>query len=115
VIVYLQLLYNGQTACCRARLRGKLCHGLHRILGRDCIAAGSSKRHAVILCGHKTNHILHSYHVVAEQALQQVMLIIGVLNFVSVNHGEGALSLQPPANTTWKRIGAGVPPGLQIQ
>ena len=48
----------------------KLFHDLRRTAVRNFIAQGLPERLVMALTGHKTNHMLHRYHVVVEQDLR---------------------------------------------
>lgn len=51
----------------------KLFHDLRRSAVRNFIAAGLPERLVMALTGHKTNHMLHRYHVVVEQDLRDAL------------------------------------------
>ena len=51
----------------------KLFHDLRRTAVRNFIAQGLPERLVMALCGHKTNHMLHRYHVVIEQDLRAAL------------------------------------------
>jgi integrase len=51
----------------------KLCHDLRRTAVRNFIAQGLTERLVMALTGHKTNHMLHRYHVVVEQDLRAAL------------------------------------------
>ena len=42
---------------------------------RNYVAQGLPERLVMALCGHKTNHMLHRYHVVVEQDLGEALLV----------------------------------------
>jgi integrase len=51
----------------------KLFHDLRRTAVRNFIAQGLPERLVMALTGHKTNHMLHRYHVVVEQDLRAAL------------------------------------------
>jgi integrase len=51
----------------------KLFHDLRRTVVRNLIARKIPERLVMALCGHKTNHMLHRYHVVIEHDLKEVV------------------------------------------
>ena len=108
------------TGCTKAGLSGRLFHDCRRSAVRNATESGLSERHTMALCGHRTNHILHRYHIVVEHDLRQAMLKT-VANTsirpknVSDSDADERQSPQPLNFTLRRRIGAGVPPGLQIQ
>jgi integrase len=51
----------------------KLFHDLRRTAVRNFIALGMPERLVMALTGHKTNHMLHRYHVVVEQDLRAAL------------------------------------------
>jgi hypothetical protein len=107
--------HNWRTACERAGMPDKLFHDLRRSAVRNAIESGLSERHTMALCGHKTNHMLHRYHIVVERDLREAMLAMVRPKNVSPFRDVREPSSQLPENIERKRIGAGVPPGLQIQ
>lgn len=52
----------------------KLFHDLRRTAVRNFIAQGLPERLVMALCGHKTNHMLHRYHVLVEADLREALL-----------------------------------------
>jgi integrase len=60
------------TANKRVGMR-KLFHDLRRTAVRNFIAQGLPERLVMALTGHKTNHMLHRYHVVVEQDLRAAL------------------------------------------
>jgi integrase len=55
----------------------KLFHDLRRTAVRNLIAAGLSERLVMALTGHRTNHMLHRYHVLVEADLKEAMAELG--------------------------------------
>src|SRR5262249_53512773 len=60
------------TANRRVGMR-KLFHDLRRTAVRNFVAHGLPERLVMALTGHKTNHMLHRYHVVVEQDLRDAL------------------------------------------
>jgi integrase len=55
----------------------KLFHDLRRTAVRSFIAAGLPERLVMALTGHRTNHMLHRYHVLVEADLRDAMSGLG--------------------------------------
>jgi len=117
-IKHMQRAWN--TACQKAGLDGRLFHDCRRSAVRNAIESGLSERHTMALCGHRTNHMLYRYHIVVEHDLRQAMLKTVANTSIRPKNVSDADTdeRQPPQPIDFvlrRRIGAGVPPGLQIQ
>jgi integrase len=97
------------TACGKAGLDGRLFHDTRRSAVRRLIQY-IPEREVMMITGHKTRHMLERYHILSERDLMDVWRKYGGADLISPEP-----SPQPLENIERKRIGAGVPPGLQIQ
>ena len=92
----------------------KLFHDLRRSACKNAIGAGLSERITMALCGHKTKSICSTATILWLKGTYEKPWI-GCPENVPVYRKDERVSTQTIDNIIWRRIGAGVPPGLQIQ